>query len=190
MKFLFYIKKYTKYVLPILCCLGICICIYNQQEEKEIIYANFAKITKSYESQLDLESAYALMDENLIIEKIKPFFHDGLAGQERLFYDLCKELDVPFDLALAISLHETGNGTSQLAVYSHNYGGLRGSVDWLSFSTAEEGVTYYINTLYKGYVSRGARTPETIQPAYCPGSTTWVSIIYSYMYQINRVLAS
>ena len=156
---------------------------------ERIIYAMFSEHTYSYSNYLQLDQVQAIIDLNTQLMKLEPMFQGSLVGYERYFYDKCVEYGLPFDLALAITLHESAYGTSDLALYQYNYGGLRGGPNgWASFNSPEEGIDYYLNLLKTGYFDLGATTPETIQPIYCPGSTVWVSQIYAYMDKINTAM--
>ena len=156
---------------------------------ERIVYAMFSEYTYSFNQQLQLDKAQEIIDLNIHLEKIAPMFQGSLEGKQRYFYEKCMEYELPFDLALAITLHESAYGTSYLAVNQYNYGGLRGGPNgWATFNSAEEGIDYYLNLLKTGYFDLGATTPETIQPFYCPGSSAWVSQIYDYMTKINEAM--
>lgn len=71
-------------------------------------------------------------------------------------------------LVIAIAMHETGNGTSQMVVQQNNPGGLMGDGDGFSFSTLEKGIEAMIKNLAVNYIEMGLTTPELIQPKYAP----------------------
>ena len=173
-----------------MCAVGLTIVSYNDVDQIKIIYANFQDVTLSYEQYLDIEAAYEVMDDNGLIQKIDPLFQGGLSGMTKYFVETCEAKNLPLDLALAITLHESAYGRSNLAVYSYNFGGLRSGDGWASFDSPEAGIDFYLSLLDESYFQNGLTTPELIQPVYCPGSTSWVGQIYDYMAQINQLINS
>lgn len=75
-------------------------------------------------------------------------------------------------VAAAISMHETGNGTSNVVKNKNNPGGLYDSKNKTSYSyrTLEEGINKMCANLYKNYFGckPSLNTLEKIQPKYCP----------------------
>lgn len=184
------LKKIIPIGFAILCAIGLTIVSIVDVPVVKIIYANFQDVTLSYEQYLDIEAAYEVMDENALVNKIDPLFQGGLSGQTRYFVQVCQDKDLPLDLALAITLHESAYGNSSLAVNGYNFGGLRSGSGWASFASPQEGIDFYLTLLDESYYENGLTTPELIQPFYCPGSTSWVGQIYDYMNEINTLINS
>ena len=182
------LKKVIHILFSIFFAIGLTIVSILDIPKIKIIYANFQDVTLSYEQYLDIEAAYEVMDENALVQKIDPLFQGGLSGQTRYFIQTCQNKDLPLDLALAITLHESAYGNSSLAVNSYNFGGLRSREGWASFASPQEGIDYYLTLLDESYYENGLTTPELIQPIYCPGSTSWVGQIYDYMNEINTMI--
>ena len=85
------------------------------------------------------------------------------------------------DLAEAIARLETGHFTSTAFVQYNNVGGLSDSEVPRSYSTIEEGIAAFIDTL-EWYVSKGMTTPETMCETYCPpNSTAWAQTVRALM---------
>ena len=181
-------KKILPLLLAIGCAIGLTIVTIIDVPIIKVVYASWQDVTLSYEQYLDIEAAYQVMDENALVQRLDPLFQGGLSGQTKYFIETCQQKDLPLDLALAITLHESAYGTSNLAVYNYNFGGLRASNGWASFVSPQEGIDYYLTLLDESYYENGLTTPELIQPIYCPGSTVWVGQIYDYMNQINTLI--
>ncbi len=133
---------------------------------------------------LTIEELAAKLDRNLGT--------DILAGQGYFIATKCIELGIDPYVATAIMLHETGCGSkcSNLARSCYNVGGQKGSPgcnggSYKRFNSLEEGITGFINNLYKNYYSQGLDTVEKIAPRYAEGSS-WPAKINSFVEKIRN----
>ncbi len=133
---------------------------------------------------LTIEELAAKLDRNLGT--------DILAGQGYFIASKCLELGIDPYVATAIMLHETGCGSrcSNLARSCFNVGGQKGSPgcnngSYKKFNTLEEGITGFVNNLYKNYYSQGLDTVEKIAPKYAEGSS-WPTKINNYVQKIRN----
>ena len=84
------------------------------------------------------------------------------------------------DLAEAIARLETGHFTSTAFVQYNNVGGLSDSEVPRSYSSLEEGIEAFIDTL-EWYVSKGMTTPEAMGSTYCPANEKWAQTVRALM---------
>ena len=117
---------------------------------------------------------------------------DILAGQGYFIATKCIELGIDPYVATAIILHETGCGSrcSNLARSCYNVGGQKGAPgcnggSYKRFNSLEEGITGFVNNLYKNYYSQGLDTVEKIAPRYAEGSS-WPAKINSFVEKIRN----
>lgn len=89
-------------------------------------------------------------------------------GTADAFIKYGKEYNVDPALVVAIAMHETGNGSSNMVKSMNNPGGLMGDGSGFQFSTLDKGIEAMIKNLSKNYISLGLNTPEKIQPKYAP----------------------
>ncbi|WP_244169981.1 peptidoglycan DD-metalloendopeptidase family protein [Listeria goaensis] len=89
-------------------------------------------------------------------------------GTASFFLKYGEQYNVDPALAVAIAMHETGNGSSRMVREMNNPGGLMGDSNGFQFSTLEKGIEAMIRNLSENYTSQGLTTPETIQPKYAP----------------------
>lgn len=68
----------------------------------------------------------------------------------------------------AVSMHETGNGTSSAARNRNNVGGMMGRNGLMSFGTIDMGIEAMARNLKNLYIDKGLVTPEDIQRKYAP----------------------
>ena len=115
-----------------------------------------------------------------------------LAGQGYFIATKCIELGIDPYVATAIMLHETGCGSrcSNLARSCYNVGGQKGAPgcnggSYKRFNSLEEGITGFVNNLYKNYYSQGLDTVEKIAPRYAEGSS-WPAKINSFVEKIRN----
>ena len=133
---------------------------------------------------LTIEELAAKLDRNLGTDK--------LAGQGYFIATKCIELGIDPYVATAIMLHETGCGSrcSNLARSCYNVGGPKGAPgcnggSYKRFNSLEEGITGFVNNLYKNYYSQGLDTVEKIAPRYAEGSS-WPAKINSFVEKIRN----
>ena len=80
------------------------------------------------------------------------------------------EYGIDYKLAIAISIHETGNYTSYLFKSQNNVGGMWNGAkgEFYSYDTLEDGIDAYISNLKYNYIDVGLTTIEEIGNIYCP----------------------
>lgn len=129
------------------------------------------------------EQAAALLNADR--QAIADNLYGAMANQESLFYDKAIELGLDPVFVVALAAHETGNGSSYLAINNHNFGGMRGGDGWMAFSSKEDGIMAYLNLL-ASYKAKGLDIPEKMVSRYAPNSPTWVGVIRGTMAHINK----
>lgn len=95
----------------------------------------------------------------------------------------CEKYNLPFEIILAISILESGYGTSNIAKTKLNYFGIR-AYDWDPFESAsdfsdlplEEAIDYQILILKRDYFSK-FDTLEEIAKEYCKNWEKWLDEI-------------
>ncbi|MCR0315858.1 glucosaminidase domain-containing protein [[Clostridium] innocuum] len=125
-------------------------------------------------------------EKNDVIVLLDKAFENKLSGQGEYFYKQCKKYSVDPYLAAAIAILESYRGSSTIATYNNNIGGMRVAGNWLSFGTIEEGITAFIKNIGHNYVSYGLDTPETMVSKYAEGSSTWVQSVNEFYYKLKQ----
>lgn len=108
-----------------------------------------------------------------------------LVNQGEAFARLSMEKGMDPYLLVAISIHETGNGTSSAARNKYNFGGLMCSGRLCTYSSVEDGIEKYINIVYKNYFSQGLTTAETMNKKYA-ASTSWAMQVNAWYDRIKN----
>jgi hypothetical protein len=118
-----------------------------KEEEKMPIIEEKAEITKELEETTDI----CKLDE--VSCKIK---------------EVAKYYGVDYNLAIAISIHETGRYTSKAFKELNNVGGNFSKGSLMDFDTLEEGIDFFVGNLKRNYIDMGLTSIEEIGNKYCP----------------------
>ncbi|MEG2351121.1 MAG: glucosaminidase domain-containing protein [Bacilli bacterium] len=100
-----------------------------------------------------------------------------LKGKGSAYAQLSLEKGMDPYLVAAISVHETGNGSSSLAKNKYNLGGIKCSSNrYCSYESIEDGISSYVNLIYNNYFSKGLTTIELMANKYA-ASPAWPSTV-------------
>jgi hypothetical protein len=117
-----------------------------------------------------------------------------LKGQGAVFEQAGKMYGIDPKLLAAISMHETGNGTSNAVRNKNNVGGMMGEQGLQSFKSLEDGILAMASNLKRNYFDKGLNTISEIQKKYAPiGAENdptdlnqyWASAVSKYYKQMN-----
>ena len=133
-----------------------------------------AEINESKEVvQIDQKEEKTLkLQKNAELESLKKV--EELSNECTLDEVSCKIKKVAQDygvywrLAIAISMHETGNYTSKAFKEKNNVGGNFRNGSLMTFSSLDEGIDFFVRNLKNNYIDMGLTSIETIQPKYAP----------------------
>ena len=91
---------------------------------------------------------------------------------------------VDYNLAIAISIHETGRYTSKAFKELNNVGGNFSKGTLMYFDTLEDGIDFFVGNLKRNYIDMGLTSIEEIGNKYCP---VGINDIGTNQYWIPRV---
>lgn len=103
-------------------------------------------------------------EDNDMINKLNKVFKGKLSNTGSIFVKYSNAYKVNVALMAAISIHETGNGSSSLCKNKNNFFGMKG----MSFSSVDEGIKKGISNLSRNYIHTGRKTLERIRDKYAP----------------------
>ncbi|WP_304340470.1 NlpC/P60 family protein [Metaclostridioides mangenotii] len=112
-------------------------------------------------------------------------FKGELYGMGETFLKHSNAYKVNPALMAAISIHETGNGSSSLCKNRNNFFGMKGK----TYSSREEGIKAGISNLSRNYIYIGKKSLEAIRNKYAPLSDSslnkhWIPGVSKYYQQI------
>ncbi|MEJ4022917.1 NlpC/P60 family protein [Clostridioides difficile] len=103
-------------------------------------------------------------EDNDMINKLNKVFKNKLSNTGNIFVKYSNAYKVNAALMAAISIHETGNGSSSLCKNKNNFFGMKG----MSFGSVDEGIKRGISNLSRNYIHTGRKTLESIRDKYAP----------------------
>ncbi len=103
-------------------------------------------------------------EDNDMINKLNKVFKNKLSNTGSIFVKYSNAYKVNAALMAAISIHETGNGSSSLCKNKNNFFGMKG----MSFGSVDEGIKRGISNLSRNYIHAGRKTLESIRDKYAP----------------------
>ena len=103
-------------------------------------------------------------EDNDMINKLNKVFKGKLSNTGSIFVKYSNAYKVNAALMAAISIHETGNGSSSLCKNKNNFFGMKG----MSFGSVDEGIKRGISNLSRNYIHTGRKTLESIRDKYAP----------------------
>ncbi|HFL3675401.1 TPA: NlpC/P60 family protein [Clostridioides difficile] len=103
-------------------------------------------------------------EDNDMINKLNKVFKNKLSNTGNIFVKYSNVYKVNAALMAAISIHETGNGSSSLCKNKNNFFGMKG----MSFGSVDEGIKRGISNLSRNYIHTGRKTLESIRDKYAP----------------------
>ncbi|HBF0312401.1 C40 family peptidase [Clostridioides difficile] len=103
-------------------------------------------------------------EDNDMINKLNKVFKNKLSNTGNIFVKYSNAYKVNAALMAAISIHETGNGSSSLCKNKNNFFGMKG----MSFSSVDEGIKKGISNLSRNYIHTGRKTLDSIRDKYAP----------------------
>lgn len=174
----------------------------NEQAERERVAQERAEAVRREQERVQYETEMRRREQEeerkraeYSYDSLNTFFADtGFAGRAESFINVAQEFNVPVDLLVSISAHETGWGRSTLFTSHNNPGGIRCTeradycVDGFSgYNSLYTGLADKAYLLRTYYLDRGLDTLSTIQPVYCPLSDGGCDVWYS---NISRIIES
>lgn len=103
-------------------------------------------------------------EDHDMINKLNKVFKGKLSNTGSIFIKYSNAYKVNAALMAAISIHETGNGSSSLCKNKNNFFGMKG----MSFNSVDEGIKRGISNLSRNYIHIGRKTLERIRDKYAP----------------------
>lgn len=103
-------------------------------------------------------------------------FHQDIKLRD-FVYEISDLVGVDPDMALSIACAESGYFEASIATSRNNPYALNSSNGFIYFDNIYEGITEGIINLKENYIDLGLTTYESITSRYCPGSTSWSSLV-------------
>ncbi|MFJ5716438.1 glucosaminidase domain-containing protein [Neobacillus sp. NPDC093127] len=134
---------------------------------------------------------YENVDSAALDSKLK----GALKNTGNIFIEAGKKYQISPALLAAISIHETGNGSSNAANYKHNVAGMMGKNGLKTYASVKESIFDMARNLKKNYLDDGKMTIAQIGAKYAPiGAANdpnqlnndWVSGVQHYFEKLTK----
>lgn len=140
---------------------------------------------------MDITKRTGLSKENfkILVSQVKAdtskFFYDN----SDLIYDLCEKYELNEIFFCGLISAESGWDIAANHRRTCNYISLMTSGGLIRFNSVEEGLEGAAKALHKNYLSENGcfyygKTLSAMQTKFCPGSSTWVDLVYGRMKQM------
>ncbi len=95
-----------------------------------------------------------------------------LSGKGDVFIKAQKEYGVNAAFLASVCVHESGNGSSNMAKNKNNVGGVRypGKTEFRTFNSVDECIMYMASFLKRSYIDKGLITIGQVGAKYCPAN--------------------
>jgi len=116
--------------------------------------------------------------EQQIDAYLKANAEGSLKYQARNFYQYGEEYDIDPAFAVAVAMHESGRGGSELAKKYNNYFGIKEGGDYKKFDTPDAGIKGFYELINNSYVNKYRQT--TIEEIACAPNTNFKCCEHCY----------
>ena len=143
------------------------------------VYPTGAKNTDPLNSESTFSLPGEITDVTVFMPKneiIENEFHQDIKLRD-FVYEISDLVGVDPDMALSIACAESGYFEASIATSRNNPYALNSSNGFIYFDNIYEGITEGIINLKENYIDLGLTTYESITSKYCPGSTSWSSLV-------------
>lgn len=156
---------------------------------EEVPTVRIEDVTISRDMDLTVRTGLSREDFITLISGVKADTSGFFEENAGLIYDLCEEYSLNEIFFCGLISAESGWTIAQNHRNTHNYISLMSSGGLIRYSSLEEGMEVAAKTLHERYLSEGGscyygKTLEAMKTRFCPGSTTWVGLVYGRMQQI------
>lgn len=170
----------------------------NILEEKEKLIQQLNELNEKYQKEIKEVSfnEWNVLSSSYVTEnKLKRILNNtALSGLEASYVESEKKYGVNAIFLLAITIEESGWGTSYIANKNNNICGIKSGGKWRYFSSKEECIDYQANLLKNQYLTKGGRyyngvSVEAVNIFYCEGnkwSSKIIALANEIVNKINR----
>lgn len=155
----------------------------RNQEQK---YITIEEIQISKDMDLTKKSGISKQDFKLLIANLKSDTSGFFEENSDIIYDLCEKYELNEIFFCGLIAAESGWKIASSHRNSNNYVSMMSNGKLIKYSTPEEGLEAAAKLLHDKYLTEGGsyyygKTLSAVQTRYCPGSSTWVNLVYGCM---------
>jgi len=155
-----------------------------EQVEEEYISVDEIKISRNMD--LTVRSGISKEDFKELLKNLRPDTTDFFYNNSDTIYDLCKKYEINEIFFCGLIAAESGWKIASSHRNTNNFVSMMYKGELIKYDTPEEGLEAAAKLLHNCYLTEGGsyyygKTLSDIQIRYCPGSSTWVGLVYGCM---------
>ena len=164
----------------------------NIVEEKEVVqYKSIEEIEISRGMDLTQRCGISREDFIKLMENMRVDYSGFFAENAGDIYDLCEKYELNEVFFCGLIAAESGWYIASSHRNAHNYISMMSGGKLIRYASAQEGLEAAAKLLHNRYLTPGGgcyygKTLSAIQTRFCPGSSTWVGLVYGCMKQVIK----
>lgn len=155
-------------------------------EEPKVQYISIDEIEISRDMDLTQRCGVSKEDFVSLLSDLRVDYSGFFAENSEIIYDLCEKYELNEIFFCGLIAAESGWDISYWHRDKHNYISMMSGGSLIRYDSDEEGLEAAARLLHNNYLSEdGAyyygNTLSDVQTRFCPGSSTWVGLVYGCM---------
>lgn len=161
------------------------------EPEPEVVTTPIEDVTISVDMDLTVRTGLSRDDFISLMARVPADTSGFFEENAGLIYDMCEKYELNEIFFCGLISAESGWTIAGNHRRTHNYISLMSSGGLISYASLESGMETAAKTLHERYLSEGGscyygKTLSAMKTRFCPGSTTWVGLVYGRMEQIIK----
>lgn len=160
--------------------------IIEEQEIEDTKYITIEEIKISRDMDLTKRCGISKEDFKILMTNLKSDTSGFFEENSDTIYDLCEKYELNEIFFCGLIAAESGWKISSSHRNANNYISMMSGGKLIRYSTPEEGLEAAAKLLHNRYLTEGGscyygKTLSAVQKRFCPGSSTWVGLVYGCM---------
>lgn len=163
--------------------------IERKVEEKK--YKKIEEVEISQDMDLTIRMGISRQDFINLMENLKVDYSGFFAENAGIIYDLCEKYEINEVFFCGLIAAESGWNIASNHKNTNNYISMMSGGKLIRYATPEEGLEAATKLLHDRYLTEGGscyfgKTLSAVKTRFCPGSSTWVGLVYGCMKQVIK----
>lgn len=163
----------------------------NKPAEAVVKYKTIEEIEISRDMDLTVRCGISREDFIKLMENLRVDYSGFFGRNAGTVYDLCEKYEINELFFCGLIAAESGWSIASSHRNANNYISMLSGGKLIKYSTEAEGLEAAAKLLHNKYLTPGGscyygKTLSCVQKRFCPGSSTWVGLVYGCMKQIVK----
>lgn len=163
----------------------------NKPAEAVVKYKTIEEIEISRDMDLTARCGISREDFIKLMENLRVDYSGFFSRNAGMIYDLCEKYEINEIFFCGLIAAESGWNIASNHRNANNYISMMSGGKLIRYSTEAEGLEAATKLLHNRYLTPGGscyygKTLSCVQKRFCPGSSTWVGLVYGCMKQIVK----